>query len=84
LGVAKKHKKVIADPEPVALFDQLGDSSLDFRLLFWVPVEFAVLTKSELSIAVYNAFGENNITIPFPQRDVNFNKEDINAIKGKE
>ena len=83
LEVAKNHKEVINDPPPVALFDQFGDSSLDFRLLFWVPVEFAVLTKSEISIAVYNAFGANNITIPFPQRDVNFRKEDIDAIQRK-
>lgn len=80
--VASAHPKVLKDPEPNALFDQFGDSSLDFRLLFWVPVEFGISSKSEISIEVYNRFMAGGITIPFPQRDVNFSKEDLGAIIG--
>jgi small-conductance mechanosensitive channel len=82
VDVATKHDKVLKDPPPAALFDQFGDSSLDFRLLYWVPVEYGIASKSEISIEVYNRFNQDGITIPFPQRDVNFSKDDIAAIKG--
>ncbi|MFT5878228.1 MAG: potassium efflux system protein [Dokdonia sp.] len=64
------HPVVLKSPEPSALFDKFGDSSLDFRLRFWVPVEFALETKSDISISVYNSFTAAGINIPFPQRDV--------------
>ena len=73
-SVAVGHDKVLKEPSPMALFDQFGDSSLDFRIRFWVPVEFALETKSEVSIAIYNEFCKAEITIPFPQRDINLPK----------
>lgn len=35
LEILKQHPDVIDDPEPMVLFNDLGESSLDFRLLFW-------------------------------------------------
>ena len=61
---------IIKDREPMALFTGFGDSSLDFRLLFWVPYEIGLKAKSDVSIAVYNKFKEAGIEIPYPQRDV--------------
>ncbi|MGB0390424.1 MAG: mechanosensitive ion channel family protein [Salibacteraceae bacterium] len=71
----QKHENVLKDPSPTALFDKFGDSSLDFRVRFWVPVEVALQTKSDISIAIYNAFTENGIAIPFPQRDVHITSD---------
>jgi small-conductance mechanosensitive channel len=82
-SVASEHKRALKNPEPVALFDQFGDSSLDFRLLYWVPVEYGITSKSEVSIAIYNEFNNNGISIPFPQRDINIKKEDFDALNGK-
>ena len=81
---AEAHEKVLKNPAVSALFSEFGDSSLDFRLLYWVPVEYGISSKSEVSIAVYNRFKEDGITIPFPQRDVNFRKEDLDALRGGE
>lgn len=61
---------IIKEREPMALFTGFGDSSLDFRLLFWVPYEIGLKAKSDVSIAVYNKFKEAGIEIPYPQRDV--------------
>ena len=61
---------IIKEREPVALFTGFGESSLDFRLLFWVPFEIGLQAKSDVAIAVYNKFGEAGIEIPYPQRDV--------------
>jgi small-conductance mechanosensitive channel len=68
--VAMRNEDVIKDPEPRALFDEFGDSSLNFRLLYWVPFESGVGTKSDISIGIYNILAENDIQIPFPQIDV--------------
>jgi small-conductance mechanosensitive channel len=68
--VARDHEHVLEDPEPIALFEEFGDSSLNFRLLFWVYFEDGFITKSDVAIGIYNIFNENNISIPFPQIDL--------------
>jgi len=73
--VALNNDEVLKNPEPRALFDGFGDSSLDFRLLFWVPFEMGIGVKSDIAIGVYNIFTENNIMIPFPQLDLHVKKE---------
>lgn len=79
--VAVNHQHVLKYPKPVALFDQFGDSSLDFRLLYWVPVEHGITSKSEVSIEIYNQFNTNGIEIPFPQRDVHIKKDDLDRLQ---
>jgi small-conductance mechanosensitive channel len=67
---AEKFDYVLKDPEPSALFTGFGESSLDFRLLFWVPFEIGLRAKSDVNIEIYNQFAANHIEIPFPQRDL--------------
>lgn len=74
--VASGHEDVLKDPAPVALFENFGESSLNFRLLFWVPYDIGIRTKSAVAIGVYNIFRENGIVIPFPQVDLHVKKED--------
>ncbi len=73
--VAMDHDRVLKEPEPRALFEEFGDSSLNFRLLFWVPFEEGISTKSDIAIGVYNIFAENGIEIPFPQLDLHVKKD---------
>ncbi len=68
--VALDHPDVVRDPAPRALFEGFGDSSLDFRLLFWVNFEMGLSAKSDVAVGIYNIFAENNIEIPFPQVDL--------------
>jgi len=82
--VAKNHEFVLKDPEPRALFEEFGDSSLNFRLLCWVPFEMSIGVKSDISIGIYNIFAENNIEIPFPQVDLNVKKEDKELFENKD
>ena len=67
---ALEHPDVVSDPKPRALFEGFGDSSLDFRLLFWVNFEQGLATQSDVAVAIYNKFAEHNIEIPFPQMDL--------------
>jgi potassium efflux system protein len=70
LEIARKHPSVLAEPAPLAVFDRFGDSALNFTLLCWSWVDKFFLTRSELTIAINNAFKEAGVQIPFPQQDV--------------
>jgi small-conductance mechanosensitive channel len=70
LAVARKHPAVLAEPAPMAVFDRFGDSALNFTLFCWSFVDMFFVTRSELTIAINNAFREAGVQIPFPQQDV--------------
>jgi small-conductance mechanosensitive channel len=71
LEVAAKHSKVVDYPKPFVRFADFGDSSLNFELHFWTFDVFRVLTtQSDLRFGIDKIFRENNIAIPFPQRDL--------------
>jgi len=71
LEVARENKKVANDPKPVVMFADFGNSSLDFKLHFWTYDTFWVeIIKSELRYGINKKFAENDVTIPFPQRDI--------------
>ncbi|MGD9386369.1 MAG: mechanosensitive ion channel, partial [Thioalkalispiraceae bacterium] len=74
LKVAHEHPQVVTDgssPEPVVLFLQFGNSSLDFELrCFILNVDSRLSVISDLNFAIDAGFRENNIEIPFPQRDL--------------
>ena len=75
LEAAKQDRRVLANPEPVALFVGFGASALDFQLRAWSDDPKWPQVRSELSLAVYRAFRGNGIEIPFPQQDVNLRVE---------
>jgi potassium-dependent mechanosensitive channel len=69
--VAKQHPEVLAYPEPTALFLGFGESSLDFELRAWVGDGNRLGgVKSEVAVALCEAFEAAGIEIPFPQRDL--------------
>ncbi len=70
MNAAMSSKDTLKNPAPQALFSQFGESSLDFKLRFWVHYEVGLQAKSDVSIEVYNQFAKHNIEIPFPQRDL--------------
>ncbi|WP_260554414.1 mechanosensitive ion channel family protein [Coxiella burnetii] len=70
---AGEHPQVIQEGPnaPLVLFKGFGDSSLAFSLLCVIPnVNLKYIVQSNLYFAVERKFRENNITIPFPQRDI--------------
>jgi len=73
---AWKHNKVITNPSPEVFFKNFGDSSLDFELAFWSSHLFPIeQVKSELRFMITAAFSENNVEIPFPQRDLHIRSD---------
>ncbi|HEV2129462.1 MAG TPA: mechanosensitive ion channel domain-containing protein [Longimicrobiaceae bacterium] len=69
--VAREHPRVLDSPAPIVRFEDFGDSSLDFSLLVWLadPVQ-QPQTSSDLRFAIDRVFREEEIEIPFPQRDL--------------
>lgn len=69
--VAADQSEVCSNPAPRVRFRRFGESSLDVELLCWIerPVDRGRL-HHELNCAVYKAFADSGIEIPFPQRDL--------------
>ncbi len=71
LECAQECKGVSNTPAAFVRFTSFGDSSLDFELFFWNEDVFYVEEiQSQLRYLVDKKFRDNNITIPFPQRDL--------------
>ena len=74
LEIAKKSEYALDHPAPEARFLEFGNSSLNFELLVWVDLTRIKipLVKSIINYAIWDAFKEKGIQIPFPQRDIWF------------
>ncbi|MCF6765826.1 mechanosensitive ion channel [Thiotrichales bacterium 19S3-7] len=73
LSVANENPNIIhhEPDQPVVLFREFGDSSLNFELWCIIQdVNNKYKIQSELNFAIDDAFRNHNIVIAFPQRDV--------------
>ena len=72
LSSMRNIQRLLPDPKPQCLLKGFGDSSIDLELRFWIndPENGVENIKSEVLLNVWDIFKENNIVIPFPQRDV--------------
>lgn len=74
LDCAYANSDVITDSDsqkPKVRLDNFGDSSVDFTLLFYSANLFRIeTTKSDLRFAIWDAFQQNDVEIPFPQHDL--------------
>ena len=61
--VSKEHKPVVG----IAKFN---DSSIELGLRYWVSTKSYFKTQYDVNLALYNALHVNNISIPYPQREV--------------
>lgn len=52
------------------VMQQFGDSSVDMVVLFWMLVKDEISWIWKVRERIYLALNENNIEIPFPQRDI--------------
>jgi small-conductance mechanosensitive channel len=63
--------QVVQTPKPQVIFKSFGDSSLVFEVRGWVKSPWdRKLIESDVRFKIDAAFRENDIKIPFPQRDV--------------
>ena len=65
------HEDVLVTPPPQVLFCRLGDSAFEFELLVWVAQPSRqFIIKSDLLFMLTKALRQQNIEIPYPQRDI--------------
>jgi len=66
------NERVLSDPEPQARLLAFGDSGINLELRLWLadPEAGVGSVKSDVNLAIWNSFKQNNITIPYPHRDV--------------
>ncbi|MWD26467.1 mechanosensitive ion channel [Aquicoccus sp. SCR17] len=64
--------RVLSDRDPVCHIVGFGDSSVDYILRFWIRDPTGGLTniRGNVYLALWDAFRDNGISIPFPQREV--------------
>lgn len=64
--------RVLKSKPPVCHIVGFGDSSVDYILRFWITDPTAGLTnvRGNVYLALWDAFKANDISIPFPQREV--------------
>jgi small-conductance mechanosensitive channel len=70
--IAQENVRVLVTPEPVATIKAFSECGVDMNLSIWISdTENGQLElKSEILLALWKAFKEKGISIPFPQREV--------------
>ncbi|MDX5477599.1 MAG: mechanosensitive ion channel, partial [Cyclobacteriaceae bacterium] len=63
--------EILTNPIPRVYLQTFADNSVNFRVLFWVnDVDIWIVIRDQVMRGIFNSFKENNIEIPFPQRDL--------------
>jgi small conductance mechanosensitive channel len=76
--IVSNDERVLVEPEPLIAVGTLADSSVNIRVRPWTQTENVWPLRYDLTQRIKERFDEENITIPFPQRDVHhFNADDV-------
>jgi small-conductance mechanosensitive channel len=75
---ARSVTRVLSMKAPVCHIVGFGDSSVDYILRFWIsdPTEGLTNIRGNVYLALWDAFQDNDISIPFPQRELRMLKDD--------
>ncbi|MBW3469971.1 mechanosensitive ion channel family protein [Arthrospiribacter ruber] len=64
-------EEVLKTPPARVYMQAFADSSVNFRVLFWVnDIDIWVILRDQVMRSIWKAFKDNNVEIPFPQRDL--------------
>lgn len=68
-ATARGQSRILATPAPKGLLLRYGDSAIDYALRFWIanPMD-NVSICSDVQAAIWRAFRDRQIEIPFPQQ----------------
>jgi small conductance mechanosensitive channel len=73
--IVKRNELVLQDLEPAIRLHTSGESSVDFVVRPWARTSDYWTVYWDTTRAVKKRFDEENISIPFPQRDVHLIRE---------
>ncbi len=87
IEAAQSVDRVLTSRAAVCHIVGFGDSSVDYVLRFWISDPTGGLTniRGNVFLALWDAFAENGISIPFPQREVKLlESEQVNVKLGSD
>jgi small-conductance mechanosensitive channel len=69
---AQANTRVLEDPQPAARLMAFGDNGIELELRVWIQDPEAGLAnvRSDINLAIWRAFKDAGIVIPYPQRDL--------------
>jgi small-conductance mechanosensitive channel len=73
VDASKKVNRVLSHPnEPACFMTDFGDSAINFTLGFWIkdPENGLGNVRGDVLLALWDAFKEHDISIPYPHREV--------------
>ena len=71
LKCGNDHPLVVRYPEPFVVWMDFGASSLDFELRAFISdIAKGLQVRTDLRYAIFKAFRERGVEIPFPQQDI--------------
>ncbi len=72
IEAASNVTRVLGEKPPVCHIVGFGDNSIDYILRFWIrdPTQGLTNIRGNVYLALWDAFQQNDISIPFPQREV--------------
>ncbi len=72
LDCAREHPSVLSHPAPIVLFKDFADSALLFELRAIIRnIREGIDVSTDLRFMIWDKLKEENIEIPYPQRDLN-------------
>ena len=75
-AVNQLHHEWMDNKKPVTVvFTEFGDSSINMKLIVWVDAVKKIRAVSDIMSCIYQTLKDNNIEIPFPQRDIHIKGE---------
>jgi small-conductance mechanosensitive channel len=77
--IIKTHPRPLKEPQPSVHIVSFGDNGIDLMLNLWIddPQLGTMQLQTELYLALWNAFKEKGISIPYPQREVRILNENL-------
>jgi len=76
IKLVNEDKRILKDPAPLIALSNLGDSSVDFAVKVWCDTAEYWNVFFSMQENVKITFDKEGISIPFPQTDVHFFKEE--------
>ena len=73
--VINEHPLALVNPSPQVFVSELNTSSVDIKTRIWAPSTDWYQVKMELLWKIKSTLEEQDIKVPFPQREVWFNNE---------
>ena len=72
LQAARETERVLAEPSPSVWLHAFGDNGIQFEVQIWIedPEDGIGNVRSDVLKRLWHLFGEHDVKIPFPQRDI--------------